>query len=311
LLVVSLGVRLFRRKDTILHCGQPVATGLSGYILNRLFGIPYIVYTFGAEVYVCKKRPARGFLLGMILKRAALVITISHYTRELLLSFGCSEEKILLLTPCAEPVLEVSPEKLTEWEEKLEVPGRPVLLSVARLVKRKGHTIALQALKEIIQENPSVLYVITGDGPYRPKIEKTIWKLGLDEHVLLTGYIQDDDIRALYQLCDIFMLVPYDDFKTEDVEGFGIVYLEANMYGKPVIASSSGGILDAVQDNRSGLLVPPVDVQATAAAIVKLLNDKQLRKQLGDFGAKRAKAEFRWRDRGMALENKLKERGLL
>ena len=132
-----------------------------------------------------------------------------------------------------------------------------------------------------------------GDGPYRNKLEDLVTRHKLQDIVIFVGSVSDDDKAAYYSVADLFVM-PNRELPDGDVEGFGIVYLEANAYGKPVIAGKSGGVLDAVIDGETGILVNSNNVIEIADAIIHLLENKRYGKRLGMQGKKRVEQEFVW-----------------
>jgi len=298
------------KRNIVLHCGQVFACGFSAWILHFFLRTPYIVYTYGAEIYECKTRPIRSFILRRILSNSSLVFTISSYSKNLLLAAKCEQRKIFILRPGVDIGSSPKSEEIDELIKKFDAKNRFLILSVSRLVKRKGHDTVLRAISNIRRENKNILYLVAGTGPCFVTLQRLTEDLGIERNVLFLGHVSDKDLPVLYQACDIFILLPFEDPHEGQVEGFGIVYLEANTYGKPVIGSRSGGIPDAIQDQFSGILVPPNDSEAAAQAIQKLISDQVLRTRLGEQGKKRALVDFRWEDRAKSLELKLKEMNL-
>jgi len=291
--MIPLLVLKFWNKEAVLHCGQVIACGLAGAILNHLKGTPFVVYVYGAEVYSAMKRPLRKRLLSWILRRAALVVTISEYTRDLLLRSGCSESKIVMVQPGVTVHLP-NPQAVAQWKSTLKPNNEKLILTVARLVRRKGHLAILEAITKLRPSFPNIRYAICGDGPFRNELETTVGKLGLENNVTFCGHVPDHELPALYGACDLFVLTPFEDPQTEEVEGFGIVYLEAGAQGLAVVGSDSGGVPDAIADGISGFLVPPQDPEKLAETIHGLLADDALRKRLGEQGKERVEKEFAW-----------------
>jgi len=310
-LMIPLMLFRFRDRDTVIHCGQVIAVGLASMLLNRIRGIPYVVYVYGAEVYSALQRPLRNRLMRAILTRASKVVAISHYTEDLLLEAGCPARKILLVMPGVEPAQRADAQSLEKWRQAIPPASGPILLSVARLVKRKGHLNVLNAIASLLPRYPNLLYIICGDGPYRSAIEDAVDDFGFGDRVFLCRHVPDDELPALHELSDVFVLTPFEDSDTEEVEGFGIVYLEANAAGRPVVASRSGGIPDAVEDHVSGLLVSPQDPRDLTSALEILLRDRKLRDAMGEQGQRRTRNEFAWTRSAKTLESGLREGKLL
>jgi phosphatidylinositol alpha-1,6-mannosyltransferase len=116
-------------------------------------------------------------------------------------------------------------------------------------------------------------------------------KLHLQDNVVFTGYVSEDEKAFYYNAADVFVM-PNRELENGDVEGFGIVFLEANIYGKPVIGGRSGGAVDAIVDGKTGLLVNPIDIEEIASAIIRFLSNEGYAKQLGFQGRKRVERDF-------------------
>lgn len=132
-----------------------------------------------------------------------------------------------------------------------------IILSVGNLVSRKGHDMVIRALPRLLDTIGKVRYLIAGDGPYRAELEDLASSLGVQGHVVFAGKVPDADLPDIYSLCDLFVLPSREQPESCDAERFGMVFLEANASGKPVVAGKSGGVGDAVLDGETGLLVEP------------------------------------------------------
>ncbi len=300
------------KKDTILHCGQIFATGFAGTIVNIIKGNSFVVYTYGSEINICKKKYFRKLVLKLILSKATLVVTISEYSKKLLEDFNCESKKIFVLTPGTNPNRSILEKDIKKWEHIKTKPNKSnkktkIILSVSRLVKRKGHITVIKALPQILKKFPDTHYIISGNGPYEKKLKEIAKKIKVDRNITFTGHLPESEINALYSICDIFVLVPFEEKKSADIEGFGIVYLEANSFGKPVVGSNSGGIPDAIENNKTGLLVSPQNTKETTEAIIKLLSEKETRIKMGNNGKKRVMEKFNWKYKAGDFEKKLAE----
>jgi phosphatidylinositol alpha-1,6-mannosyltransferase len=146
---------------------------------------------------------------------------------------------------------------------------------VGRLVARKGADRLIEAMPQIVRVCPDVHLLIAGDGPMRSKLEGLIQSLNLQRSVTLLGAVSDRDLDDLYALAEVFAL-PNREMPDGDTEGFGLVFLEANACGKPVVAGLAGGAPDAVTDQINGLTVDGNSVDAVAHAVNALFTDKDL-----------------------------------
>jgi phosphatidyl-myo-inositol dimannoside synthase len=169
----------------------------------------------------------------------------------------------------------------------------PVLLTVARLVSRKGHTTIIKALRLLPFR---AHWLIVGEGPLREYLQHEIACAGLGDWVTLTGQVSDDDLRGLYNACDAFVFVP-GEIELDgnlDSEGFGLVLLEAAACGKPIIAADTSGCRDAVVHGETGLLVPSEDPVALAQAIGMLFSQPETARVLVARALARVRAAGGW-----------------
>ena len=177
---------------------------------------------------------------------------------------------------------------------------KKIILTAGRLVERKGHDVVLGALHKLKEFVPEAYYAIIGEGPIEGVIKQMIKTLGLENSVTLIGKVSDYELAVWYEVCDVFVMISRQ-LKNEDAEGFGIVYLEANMFGKPVIAGKSGGVAEAVLDNETGILVEPTNPHEILSAMEKLLKNPEKARQLGENGRRRVENEFQWKKQAEPL----------
>ncbi len=162
---------------------------------------------------------------------------------------------------------------------------KPYVLSVGTLKKRKGYEHSIRAFAEIAKDFPGLKYVIVGQGPERENIQLLITNYQLQNRVVVFSKVEEGFLVALYQNAELFILMPHDDKK--DIEGFGLVFLEAAACGLPVIGTKNSGATDAIVPGVNGYLVEPDNTGEAAAAISKILSRKELRQKLS-----RGSAEF-------------------
>jgi len=196
----------------------------------------------------------------------------------------------------------VDKDKLRDLKEKYDIDdNKKVVLSVSRIKKKKGIDKTLEALKMYRDEsNDDFHYIIVGDGDYLPKIKEIIKELELEEHVTTTGYVDFDDVIHFYDLCDIFIL-------PSSSESFGRVYAEASARKKPVIGGKVGGVKEVIDDGVTGYLVNPRNIDEIYRKIKKLLEDKELRTQMGKKGREKVENTFTFEILKERLENVLNE----
>lgn len=275
-----------------IHCGQVFSTGFAGRGCRALLGIPYVVYVYGADVLEFCARPLWGRALRTILQGAERVVAISGFSRRAALRCGAVESRLEVVKPALDVARFAAEFDRDRARARFGWQGRRVVLSVGRLVERKGQDTVLRALVDVAGSVPEVLYAIGGSGPYGDRLQAMVDELGLRAHVEFLGFVDEGQLAERYAAADVFAMVSREIAEVGEVEGFGIVYLEANACGTPVVAGRSGGVEDAVVDGETGLLVDPDDPAQTAAALRSLLADEALRRHLGAQGRRRVLADF-------------------
>ena len=298
-----------KERADLLLVSHLLPMGQVARILKRKRGLPYAVIVHGMDVALALeagggKRARAKAILG----DAELVIANSDYTAHLAESAGAAKDKIMIVRPSPSfpSYVTVTPERIQETRSKYGFDQTFTLLTLGRLVARKGFAEAVEAVALLKERGRTVRLVIAGDGPERKKLERLVETRGVADRVGFTGKVPDEDLPSLFGACDAFVMAPKSI--GADVEGFGIVYLEANLMGKPVIGSRAGGVPDAVKDGETGLLVNPGDPAAIADAVVKLMDDPTLCALLGQAGRKRVMEEFGWkRQTAPLVEALLKE----
>ncbi|MEU9126761.1 glycosyltransferase family 4 protein [Kitasatospora sp. NPDC048540] len=178
--------------------------------------------------------------------------------------------------------------------ERLGLTDRPVVVCVSRLVPRKGQDTLITAMPQILREVPDAVLLIVGGGPYRGELEKLADATGVRAAVRFTGAVPWEELPAHYGAGDVFAMPCRTRRGGLDVEGLGIVYLEASATGLPVVAGDSGGAPDAVLEGETGYVVPGRSTEATAERIVRLLQDEQLRRRMGEAGRRWVERSWRW-----------------
>ena len=277
----------------VIHCARVLPEGFFAYLVQAVRRLPYCVYAHGEEIGTALTSRQLTFLMRLVFRSAHRVIANSENTRSLLRYVGVPNARIVVIRPGVDVVRFCPGADPETVRARLGLAGRNVLLTVGRLQRRKGHDTVLRALPALALAVPDVHYVIVGTGEEEARLRGLADELGITKQVTFTGPVRDADLPALYQACDVFVM-PNREEPGRDVEGFGIVFLEAAAIGKPVVAGRSGGVEEAVLDGKTGLLVDGTDPQAVGAAAVALLQDPVRAAEMGRLGRERAVAEFSW-----------------
>ncbi|NUM55178.1 MAG: glycosyltransferase family 4 protein [Candidatus Hydrogenedentes bacterium] len=268
--------------------------GIVGLFARSLFGVPYAAFAYGYEFLKFKRFWPAAALLRYIYAQSRGVIAISRYTRDQLAAFGVREKQIAAILPGAAPSPDVEGSALEAVRAKYPLDGKRLILSVGRMVPRKGHLTLVRAMARVINRVPNAHLVIVGQGPAMAACSRAAFRMGVRDNITFAGSMRRDYVQALYALCEVFAL-PTGEDRGGHVEGFGLVFAEAHAHGKPVVAGRSGGATEAVINEESGLLVEPDDAEGLADAIVRILLDAELARRLGEIGRLRVDNELNWR----------------
>lgn len=287
--------RMVRRGDIdIVHVGHVLPIGTAVWIALWRNKVPYLVYTHGMDLLLPRTSPVKRWLVRRILRSAVRVVTNTRFTKGLAEWYGVPQDRIIVLPPACSIRTDVDESEAAQYGAVLGLEGKQIVLSVGRLVTRKGFDTLVAALGVIRERLPNLHVVIVGDGPDRIRLASLIEQNTLQNRVHLLGTVTDGQLQSLYRLCDAFAMVSRAEGSGSDVEGFGMVYTEANAFGKPVIAGRTGGVEEAVVDGVTGLVVDPHSVEQTAQAMAALCSDQAFAQKLGEAGRLRAEQEFTW-----------------
>lgn len=286
-----------QKTDVVLHAQwQTVGASVLSHILT---GYPrrVVCAAHGRELLF---NPVQGVpvlettyeqLRAFLLRQVDLFLPVSHYTAGLLQDRGLSAAQTPVVPNGTDPQ-HFQPHDASALRRHLGFSDRRIVLTVGRLVHRKGVDTVLRALPAIAENCPDVAYVVVGTGPDQGRLERLAKRLGVANRVRFVGTVDHDRLPLYYSAADLFVMPARED--PPDVEGFGLVFLEANACGTPVIGARTGGIPDAIVDGETGLLVPANAPEALAEAATRILTTLGLADTLGRQGRHRAVNEASW-----------------
>ncbi len=283
-----------KEKINFILVGQILPLGTVAWLMSKMFCFDYIVIIHGMDIAYSQKKWWKRYLAKKVIVNSKKIITNSNYVKDIVKKIANKKEIIVV-----NPGIDYYNLKDKEYKKiinnlklKYNLQNKKILLSIGRLVKRKGFDLTLKALPKVLKKVQNLVYIIIGDGPDKDRLFKIAQENSIDS-VIFLGAISDNEKWALLKLCNIFIM-PSRNIDG-DFEGFGIVYLEANLVGKPVIAGNSGGVRDIVKHKVNGLLVNPESVDDISEAIIKLAQDENLSKKLGNTGRANAIEKFNWK----------------
>jgi phosphatidyl-myo-inositol dimannoside synthase len=270
----------YRSRYDVILTSHLLPIGSAAWLAKKFTGDPYVVFVHGMDLRLARSHSRKLRLAKRVLKDAQLVVANSQaLANELARDFGIPE--VLVVYPCIpEPLNPVTP----------PTHSTPFsLLTVSRLVHRKGHTHVLNALAHLrgTAQLPNFQYHIVGEGPMEASLKTMTQTLGLESYVVFHGAVSDQERDALYAQSDVFVMPVSKD--PIDKEGFGLVYIEAAQSGLPSIGTNVPGVDEAIIDAKTGILLPSQDEQQLASAILTLAKNESLRAQLGTAARQHAK----------------------
>lgn len=278
---------------TAIHAARNLPEGFIAYLVKLWTGTPYLCYVHGEDVGVSATSRELAWMTRRLFSGASRVIANSNNTRSLLLNeWKLPEDKVTLLYPGVDTQRFTPQPANPRLREALGWQDRTVLLTVGRLQKRKGHDMLIKALPAIRQAHPNVLYAILGEGEELATLQAIAREHGVADHVQFMGEVTDERLMNCYQQCDLFVLPNRQVGR--DFEGFGMVLLEAQACGKPVLAGASGGTAETMRQGETGFVVPCETPEPLAAKIVELLNDPLRLQTFGQAGRPWVCGKFDW-----------------
>jgi phosphatidylinositol alpha-1,6-mannosyltransferase len=266
-------------------------------LLALLAGVrPLIVYAHGMELFPARaawRRGAWGWLLRTVCESADLVVANSGYTRSLVLRVAPRARVTGI--PLAVDHYRFAPGDRAAAKIRMGVSGRLVVSSVSRLCAYKGHDVVLTALAALSPSCRSrFAYLVAGKGPYQENLRRLTEQLGLGEVVRFLGAVAEEGLPDVYRASDLFVLCTRESEKKQEVEGFGLVFLEAQACGTPVVGTRTGGIPDAVNEGEGGWLIAQDDSTALARILNSLADDPERFRRAGAEARRRVERECTW-----------------
>jgi phosphatidyl-myo-inositol dimannoside synthase len=291
---------IYKESPAFLHVGDLYPQGVSGLLLKKLTGIPYVAYCHGEDIALTDRYKYQPHMRDMVYRGADAIVANAEFARANLIRIGIPENRIVKINPGVD-LERFSPRPARkDLLQKWNLEGKKVVLTVARLISRKGHDLVLRAIARLVREIPQAVYLIVGQGPEEQNLRKLATELGIADSVRFAGRIPEELLPDCYSLCDVFAMVNREEVNG-DLEGFGMVFLEASATGIPVIGGRSGGTADAIEEGVTGFRVAAGQPEELTTTLRNLLKDADLRRRLGDAGRKRVEREFQWRDRARKL----------
>jgi phosphatidylinositol alpha-1,6-mannosyltransferase len=263
---------------------------LAALLLKVTHRIPYTCYVHGEDVETALTSRELKFLTGQVMRYAERIVANSQNSKRILTEkWGMPEHKVTVMTPGVD-IEKFCPDPSSPLPEHWV--GKTVILTVGRLQKRKGQDMMIRALPELVKRFPDIYYCIVGDGEERSNLERLVAELKVEEYVEFAGEIDDQEMVACYRHCELFAL-PNRRIGNDD-EGFGMVLLEAQASGRPVLAGNSGGTSETLIEGQTGVLCDCTAPEDIAAKLHELFSEPALMASMGEKGRIHMQEHFSW-----------------
>ena len=291
------GIKFLRKKKKLSELKKLISSKQVTYIIGdswksfeltidsiNTLSIPSICLTHGNELII--KNSSKKFRVISTLNKVRHIVCNSNYTLNLVKDIGITNQNLTCIHPGAINTNDLNEQKIPIIE------GKPVITTLARLEKRKGHAYILPVIAKLKTEYPDILYIIAGSGIELENLKKITKKLDLNKNVIFLGDINDNQKKYLFKITNLMVMPTLDESFKSSIEGFGIVYLEAAYYGVPSIASDVGGTPEAVINNQTGIIIS--DISELYNVLRNLLANKEKLDALGKKAKLRVENEFNW-----------------
>jgi phosphatidylinositol alpha-1,6-mannosyltransferase len=302
--------QIWRSKPAVVCIGQ-LSLYWAGALVKRITGSPIVFFIYGEELSLVDRKDYRRVSgrVGAFLKHRAIralrkadaIVAVGRFGTANLLKIGVKEDRIKVIHLGVDHTRFSPGDRDPIVMQRHGLKDKLVLLTLARLDRRKGQDKVILAMPAILKAIPNAVYVIAGDGPERERLENMVKELALQSSVIFAGRIPDDELCAYYRTCDLFVH-PNRTMPDGDTEGFGLVFLEAGACAKPVIGGNTGGVPDAVVHGSTGLLVDGESHLEVAEAVIRILSNPELANMLAANGREWSN-RFRWESTARKLRN--------
>ncbi len=281
-----------RHEPDVVVFGAAFPLGLLGRRIRARTGIPYVGFTHGLEVSTVRA-PGGSRLLRAVGRDASAITFVSRWCRDLLQPAFGPGPRYELLPPAVDPAFHPGVDG-SKIRDRHGFGDDPVVVCVSRLVERKGQDQLIAALPELRRRVPGARLLLVGGGSHQLELTELARRYDVSEWVHLTGEVDEAELPAHYAAGDVFAMPCRERRRGLEVEAFGIVFIQAQAIGRPVVAGNIGGVPDALDVGRTGLLVDGTSVTEVTDAVASLLGDPDRATEMGDAGARFVADGFTW-----------------
>ena len=291
------GIKFFRKRKKLSELKKLLSSNKISHVIGDSWksfeltidtlnssSIPTVCLAHGNELII--NNSSKKFRVISTLNKVTQIVTNSNFTLNLVKDIGITNQNITCIYPGALNTIHLNEEIISN------INGQPVITTLARLEKRKGHAYILSVIAKLKLEYPNILYIIAGSGVEFENLKKITLELDIVKNVIFLGDINENQKKYLFKNINLMVMPTLDESKKNSIEGFGIAYLEAAYYGIPSIASNVGGTPEAVIHNETGIIIS--DMSELYNSLKDLLSNKLKLNELGKKAKLRAENEFTW-----------------
>ncbi len=292
------GIKFFRKRKKLTELKKLLSSNKVSHVIGDSWksfeltidtlnsqSIPSICLAHGNELII--KNSSKKIRVVSILNKVKHIVTNSNFTASLIKNIGITNQNITCIYPGANNTIHLNEEIISN------INGQPVITTLARLEKRKGHAYILSVVARLKLEYPNILYIIAGSGVELENLKKITLELDIVKNIIFLGDINENQKKFVFKNTNLMVMPTLDESKKNSIEGFGIAYLEAAYYGIPSIASKVGGTPEAVIHNETGIIIS--DMSELYYSIKDLLANKLKLDELGKKAKLRAENHFTWK----------------
>lgn len=277
----------------VIHCGRCLPEGFIGYLLSKTLNLPMICFVHGEDVEAASTSRELTWIANKVLNHATTIISNSTNSASILeKQWNISPDKIQVLNPGVDASKFIPSSESEQLKGLLNCSNRTNILTVGRLQKRKGQDLMIQAIPAIKRVFPDVLYTIVGNGDDENYLKQLVFELDLNNNVRFLTDATDELMLQYYQCCDIFILP--NRTVGRDIEGFGMVLVEAQSCGKVVIAGDSGGTRETMLIDETGFIIDCTDHKNIAEKLIDIIPQKDTLKTMGKRGREHVLNTLDW-----------------
>jgi len=291
--------KIRKEKPDLVAVSHVLPAGYIAYKMKLWFGVPYLVFAHGTDILTARRNFWKRFWMRYVLRRAKFVIANSRFTAALLHEEGIA--KINIIPPSVDTANAASQPESHNVGSRNNGANKPdldfrrndnrnIIISIGRLVPRKGFDTLIKAMPMIIKEVPDAHLQIIGRGAYYDELVRLAHELRVEKFVDILTDVSDKEKIQRLSAASLFALAARK--VGNDIEGFGIVTLEASAAGVPVVVTSSGGSAEPIVDNATGIIAPSDDLKTLSAAIIRLLKNKDQAQKMGAAGREYVAKEY-------------------